>query len=93
MEHVVFRKGQFSSYKVEDWDTPSLLPIGAAAIFAAACGVAGAVIGMNQIWFAGPVALGIDPDVGADLGFELAFAFTGLAFLPARWLEKKMSGR
>ena len=46
------------------------LPVGAAGIFAGCCGVAGAVVGMAQVWYVGPIAAKLGP-FGADLGFEV----------------------
>jgi hypothetical protein len=45
---------------------------------------------MAQVWFMGPVAKAIG---GGDVGFELAFAFSSLSYLPMRFFEKKHFGR
>ncbi|KAK7208258.1 permease for cytosine/purines, uracil, thiamine, allantoin-domain-containing protein [Myxozyma melibiosi] len=64
------------------------IPPGWAALFAFACGVAGVVVGMYQVWWTGPVAA----RTSADLGFELAFGFSLAGYLVARPLEKKVFG-
>lgn len=46
------------------------LPLGAAGIFAGCCGVAGAVVGMAQVWYIGPIGGKLGP-FGGDLGFEV----------------------
>lgn len=61
---------------------------------AAACfGVAGAVVGMAETYYIGPIAKDIAMPFGGDLGFELAAAFAGVTYPPLRWLEIRMTGR
>ena len=51
-------------------------------------GVLGAVMGMAQVWFKGPIGRKIGlPAFGGDIGFELAFCFTALSFLGLRFFE------
>lgn len=92
-EHLIFRKRDFAAYNAaETWNRQELLPWGLAAFVAGCCGVAGAVIGMAQVWFIGPVgkAVGGTADLyGGDVGFELAAAFTAVTFPPLRYLERK----
>jgi len=92
-EHFIFRRST-SNYDVSRYNDKSYLPVGLAAIFAFCCGVAGAVVGMSQVWYVGPLAKMIgDPIFGGDIGFELAFAFSAIAFVPSRYLELKTVGR
>jgi hypothetical protein len=49
VEHLVFRRGHFSWYHVEDWDQPRKLPPGIAAIFSGALGVGIIVLCMDQV--------------------------------------------
>ena len=49
-EHLIFRKGLWSNYNPGDYDTPSYLPLGAAAAVASCFGVMGAVLGMATTW-------------------------------------------
>lgn len=51
-EHLIFRKGIWSNYNPDDYDTPSYLPLGLAAAVAAGFGVMGAVFGMATTWCA-----------------------------------------
>lgn len=65
-----------------------------AAVLAFFFGVFGAVMGMAQVWFIGPIGRHIGtPGYGGDIGFELAFAFSALSFLVLRTFEKKQFGR
>ncbi|KAL7620343.1 Purine-cytosine permease fcy21 [Parahypoxylon ruwenzoriense] len=95
-EHFVFRRGSLgpASYRPEDYCEPSRLPPGFAAISAFCVGVAGAVLGMSQAWFTGPIGklCGAVPH-GGDVGFELAFSFTAVSYLGLRALEKAYFGR
>ena len=75
---------------MEHYDQPSKLPVGVAALGAFCCGVVGAVMGMSQVWFIGPIGKLIgDPAYGGDIGFELAFGFTFVTYCLFRTFEKK----
>jgi NCS1 nucleoside transporter family len=86
-EHFVFRRG-FGGYRVEDYATPSALPAGFAAIGAFLCGVMGAVLGMSQVWFTGPIGRLAGGEFGGDIGFELGFSFSVTSYLVLRSVEK-----
>ena len=45
--------------------------MGAAGIFAGCFGVAGAVVGMSEVWYTGPLAKEAWAEFGADLGIEV----------------------
>lgn len=85
-EHLIYR-GSFKAYDVESYDKSHLLPVGLAAMFAFACGIAGAVVGMSQTWWVGPVARLISTGFG-DIGFELSFGFAFVAYNLTRPFEK-----
>ena len=54
-EHFFFRKANYDNYHAaETWNRSDRLPWGLAAVGAALCGVAGAVVGMAQVWWIGP---------------------------------------
>lgn len=54
-EHFIFRGGNYDNYNAaESWNRHELLPFGFAAVAAGCCGVAGAVLGMAQVWYIGP---------------------------------------
>ncbi|KAL7623448.1 hypothetical protein AAE478_007130 [Parahypoxylon ruwenzoriense] len=91
-EHFVLRHGSFDNYDLEAWNKPERLPVGYAGGFAFICGIVGAVLGMATTWYTGVVAKLIG-DFGGDVGNELCFLFTLAAYIPARFLEKKLVGR
>ncbi|TDZ20636.1 Purine-cytosine permease fcyB [Colletotrichum orbiculare MAFF 240422] len=91
-DHVVFRRG-FSGYDLDDYETPSRLPPGFAAIFAFLMGVMGAVLGMSQTWFTGPIGKLAGGALGGDIGFELAFSFASASYIITRTIEKKLFRR
>ncbi|KAI6100403.1 hypothetical protein EDD16DRAFT_1655977 [Pisolithus croceorrhizus] len=94
-EHFIFRRpaGKLGGYNLANWDKPSKLPPGFAGVLAGCCGVVGAVVGMAQVWYTGPVSEKAGATYGADLGFELAAAFAGMTYPPLRWIEIKLTGR
>ena len=49
------------------------LPIGFAGVLAGCFGVAGAVVGMSEVWYTGPLGKDAGAEFGADLGFEVSF--------------------
>jgi len=94
-EHFLFRRkdGRLGGYNLDDWDSPSRLPLGIAGVLAACFGAAGAVVGMSEVWYTGPLGKMAGAEFGADLGFELAFAFSAITYPPLRWLEIRLTGR
>lgn len=91
-EHIFFKRG-FSGYHPESYLDSSKLPPGIAAIVAFCFGVMGAVLGMAQVWFTGPIGKLCGTEYGGDVGFELAFAFAAVTFIPLRYFEKRHFGR
>lgn len=93
-EHFVFRRMGGTGYDVGGYDIPSMLPPGFAAMGAFVLGVLGAVLGMAQVWYTGPVGrLCGGEEFGGDVGFELAFGFSAVAYLVLRAVEKAMFGK
>lgn len=92
-EHFVFLGG-LKGYDAEQWTHSKTFPPGFASSVAASFGVLGAVLGMAQVWFIGPIGKLIgNPQYGGDIGFELAFAFSTIAYIPCRLLEKRFFKR
>ena len=92
-EHFVFKRG-FSGYDITIWKNPNLLPLGVAGVTAFLFGVLGAVMGMAQVWFVGPIGKLIgNPKFGGDLGFELAFTFSAISYFCLRTIEKRIMKR
>lgn len=85
LENFVFRRGK---YNVEDWNTPSRLPLGWAAIAALALGLVGVFLGASQQLFTGPIAKAIG---GMDIGFELGIIFALITYLILRPIELRNS--
>ncbi|KAE8149248.1 permease for cytosine/purines, uracil, thiamine, allantoin-domain-containing protein [Aspergillus avenaceus] len=92
-DHFLFKRG-FSGYRIEIYDKPNELPPGIAAFFSFLVGVAGVVLSMSQTWWTGPIGKHAGgPEMGADLGFELGFAFAAVAYIPLRTIELKIFRR
>jgi purine-cytosine permease-like protein len=89
-EHLVFRKGSFTSYIKEDmaWDDGSKLPPGFAAFGAGVLCFALVIPCMSQIWFEGPIARKT-----GDIGLEIAIVLSALLYVPLRFWERKVFGR
>ncbi|MCJ1258391.1 purine-cytosine permease [Lignoscripta atroalba] len=92
-EHFLFKRG-FSGYDLTIYNSPDKLPPGIAAMVAFCFGIFGAVMGMAQVWFVGPIGARIGtPGFGGDLGFPLAFAFAAISYVGLRTVEKRRFGR
>ena len=91
-EHLVFHKLRGVAFDWTAWEDRKRLPIGMAALFAWLVGWAGAILGMQQAWWSGPVASKIG-GYGGDIGAWLAIAFTCIIFPPLRYVELKKFGR
>jgi len=97
LEHFVFRKGDWARYEAaETWNRQDRTPVGIAALIAFLFGALGTAMGMAQVWYIGKIGAlvgGSANPFGGDIGFELAGAFAGIVYLPARYLELKYIGR
>ncbi|CAE6525100.1 unnamed protein product [Rhizoctonia solani] len=67
VEHVVFRKSEWSAYDITYWNAPGKLPPGIAALGACVCSFGLIVPCMDQVWFTGPIA-----KTTGDIGFEVS---------------------
>ena len=84
IEHFVFRRGQ---YNVDDWNNPSRLPVGWAAIVAIIAGLVGGLLGADQLNFQGFITRFINQPNGIDLGFEFSVILAGVVYLILRSIE------
>lgn len=91
-EHLLFHVIRGVPFDWTAWEDKKRLPIGAAALFAWLVGWAGAIIGMQQIWYQGPVALKIG-GYGGDIGAWMSIAFAGIVYPGLRYLELRKFGR
>ena len=91
-EHLLFHVLRGVPFDWTAWEDKKRLPIGAAALFAWLVGWAGAIIGMDQIWYQGPVALRIG-GYGGDIGAWMSIAFASVTYPPLRYLELKKFGK
>ncbi|KAL4797602.1 hypothetical protein BDV19DRAFT_397582 [Aspergillus venezuelensis] len=90
-EHFMFRGG-WKGCDLDFWNDPLYLPFGWTAIGAFGCGFAGAALGMKVAWYVRPIASLIG-NFGANIGHELTFAFSAIAFPVFRIMEKRVTGR
>ena len=88
----MFRRST-AAYNPAHYDQPSKLPPGIAAITAFCFGVAGMVVGMDQVWYTGAIAKFAGTEFGGDVGFELGFAFAATSYVVLRTIEKRYFGR
>lgn len=79
-------------YNWPKWNVARNTTCGFAAMVAFAVGVLGAVVGMNQTYWQGPIARKIGA-YGGDIGFWLCMGFTGVAYPPLRYWELKKLGK
>ncbi|CCE72444.1 Piso0_000012 [Millerozyma farinosa CBS 7064] len=79
-------------YNWEEWNNSSSITFGIAAVCSFVVGIAGAVVGMNQVYWRGPLARLVG-DNGADIGFWLCIAFTGVVYPFFRFFELKYLGK
>ncbi|KAL8992728.1 MAG: hypothetical protein Q9169_006880 [Polycauliona sp. 2 TL-2023] len=89
-EHLIFRRGKLFDWAA--WEDKKTLPLGIAAMVAFVLGWVGAILGMYQHWYIGPVAIKVG-GVGADIGVWIGCAFAMIVFVPLRWWELKKFGR
>lgn len=91
-EHVFYKRGM-TGYDPSIYMDKDKLPPGIAAIIAFCFGIMGAVLGMAQVWFTGPIGKLCGTTYGGDVGFELAFGFAATSYTVLRYFEKKHFGR
>lgn len=87
-EHVLFRH-HFGSLGFDwtAWEDRKRLPVGVAACTSFLLGWMGAILGMYQVWYVGPIAKLAGG--GADVGMWVGCGFAIITFPPLRWIELK----
>ena len=90
LEEQLLFKPRLAKLDWDAWANPKAMPIGWAALVAFLLGWMGAILGMYQVYFVGPLAAASG---GADVGVWVGSGFTLLVFPPLRWLELKKFGR
>ncbi|KAG5361417.1 Vitamin B6 transporter TPN1 [Yarrowia sp. E02] len=99
LEQIIFRRKKLPEepghedendpyYRWYLWDSPERLPHGLAAFGSFLLGATGAVLGMSQVYFQGPIAKHVG-DYGADLGLEAITVFVCVSYPIFRYLEEK----
>ena len=91
-EHLLFHVLRRVPFDWTAWEDRTRLPVGLAALFAWLVGWVGAIIGMSQVWYHGPIAVKVG-GYGGDIGAWLSVAFAGIIYPPLRALELKRFGR
>jgi purine-cytosine permease-like protein len=89
-EEFIFRRKR-GGYDWSAWNNRNLLPIGIAALVAFLVGWVGAVLGMWQAYFTGP--LGKLVGEGIDFGMPVSAGWAGIIYPGLRWLELRIIGR
>jgi purine-cytosine permease-like protein len=92
IEHWIFRRNSFANYDLDAYDDAKRMPMGLAALGAGCCGAVGAITGLAQVWWTGPIAKHIG-QFGGDVSWLLCLSFTAIAYVPLRYLELKFVGR
>jgi len=88
IEHLWFRRNL--GFDWTRWEDKKHLPIGIAALVSFLLGWVGAILGMYQVWYTGPLAALSGP---ADVGLWVGTGFTVISYPPLRWAELKFVGR
>ncbi|KAI0827161.1 cytosine-purine permease [Trametes gibbosa] len=72
VEHLMFRKNDWTRYDLSQYCKPRALPLGVAAILAFLCACGIIIPSMSQAWYVGPIANAGTGDIGVIVGFVLA---------------------
>lgn len=90
-EHFIWNRGKFSAYDYENFNSKRSCTVRYAGVIGFCCGVAGVVLGMNQLCYSGVIGRQIG-QYGGDIGFELGGFFAAIGFNVARYFEKNYVG-
>lgn len=94
---IVFLEDQWfrrrDGYDLHAWDNAKSLPVGIAAVVTLiAAYLVGALLGMDQTWYVGPIAKAFG-GIGGDVGIYLCFVLSIVLYWPLRTIEKRMARR
>ncbi|ODV94025.1 hypothetical protein PACTADRAFT_17767 [Pachysolen tannophilus NRRL Y-2460] len=78
-EHFIYKRQ--TGYEAHEYENKAKLPVGYAAIFAFACGVGGATVGMNETYWTGPIAKDISSVYPGDVAFPISLAMSFIGHL------------
>ncbi|SGZ51952.1 CIC11C00000001971 [Sungouiella intermedia] len=92
LHYKEFEDSDATLYNWSQWDQPKKITLGLASSASFAIGVVGAVMGMNQVYYIGPISKLIG-DYGGDVGMWLCMGFSGVTYPVFRMLELKKFGR
>ncbi|EGU81961.1 Vitamin B6 transporter [Fusarium oxysporum] len=87
-EHWFFRGRQGFDWTA--WEDKNYLPVGLAALASFIIGWVGAILGMSQVWYIGPISKAAS---NADLGMWLGCGFAIIVFPVLRYFELKIYKR
>ncbi|ETS76829.1 hypothetical protein PFICI_10703 [Pestalotiopsis fici W106-1] len=82
VEHLCFQRSL--SLDWARWEDRSYFPLGIAALVSFLLGWVGAILGMYQVWYTGPLAARA---ASADVGLWIGTGFTLVTYPLFRWLE------
>lgn len=89
-EHLLFKRNKPFDWTA--WSNWRRLPLGIAGFSSFLIGWAGAIVGMDQVWYKGPIGTMIGSR-GADLGIWMGCGFTLVVYPPLRAVELGHFGR
>jgi purine-cytosine permease-like protein len=87
-EHVLFKWNM--GFDWSRWNDKSYLPVGWASLISFLLGWMGAILGMSQVWYVGPLA---QLAHAGDVGMWVGCGFAMISYPPLRMLEIKIHGR
>lgn len=88
-----YESSNMQCYNFTVWNDHTKLTLGLASTSAFIVGVAGAAVGMAQVYWVGPLARMCGGEEGGDIAMWLCMGFSGSVFPILRYFELKKFGR